>query len=100
MSNDYQEMFRESHQREFGFWLTKRRVIVDNIRVRSIGKNKTVHALAIQRADAGEQPKVMTRTQVYYATEGNQSKCLETPVYDLNDLKGGMFIEGPSIILN
>ena len=75
-------------------------MIVDNIRVRSVGKGKTVHALPIQKAEAGEQPKVMTVTKVYYATEGNQSKCLETPVYDLNDLKGGMFIEGPAIILN
>lgn len=42
----------------------------------------------------------MTKTQVYYATEGNQSSCIETPVYDLNDLKGGMRVKGPGIILN
>ena len=73
---------------------------MDNVRVRSIGKSKTVHALAIDRATEGETPKVMTATPVYYATEGNTSRCLDTPVYDLNDLKGGMFINGPSIILN
>lgn len=97
---DYQELFRLSHQREFGFWLTKRRVIVDNVRVRSIGKKKTVNALAIEKATEGETPKVMTTTPVYYATEGNTSRCLDSPVYDLNDLKGGMFVNGPSIILN
>jgi 5-oxoprolinase (ATP-hydrolysing) len=73
---------------------------VDNVRVRSIGKSKTVHALAIKKAAEGETPKVMTTTPVYYATEGNTSRCLDSPVYDLNDLKGGMFINGPSIILN
>lgn len=36
---DYSEAFRQSHQREFGFWLTKRRVLIDNIRVRSIAKS-------------------------------------------------------------
>jgi len=46
---DYAEMFRQSHQREFGFWLTKRRVIVDNIRVRSVGKSKTINALQIEK---------------------------------------------------
>lgn len=34
----------------------------------------------------------MTTTEVYFATEGNQSKKLETPVYDLEDLKAGMKI--------
>lgn len=99
---DYNELFRLSHQREFGFWLTKRRVIVDNIRVRSIGKNQTVHALPIEKSKEGETPKVMTTTPVYYAatSESNTSRCLSTPVYDLNDLKGGMVVSGPSIILN
>ena len=75
-------------------------MIVDNIRVRSIGKNKTVHALAIERSKEGEVPKVMTTTPVYYSTDGNTSRCLDSPVYDLNDLKGGMLVDGPSIILN
>jgi len=41
--SDYAEQFRLSHQREFGFWLTKRRVLIDNIRVRSVGKSRTIH---------------------------------------------------------
>ena len=47
---EYAEMFRLSHQREFGFWLTKRRVLVDNIRVRSVGKSKTINAIQIPKA--------------------------------------------------
>jgi hypothetical protein len=45
-------------------------------------------------------PKVMTQTDVYYVVEGGKTKCLSTPVYDLNDLKGGMLVNGPAIILN
>lgn len=41
--DDYAESFRLSHQREFGFWLTKRRVLIDNVRVRSVGKSRTIH---------------------------------------------------------
>jgi 5-oxoprolinase (ATP-hydrolysing) len=47
LDGDYAEMFRQSHQREFGFWLTKRRVLVDNVRVRSVGKSKTINAQRI-----------------------------------------------------
>jgi 5-oxoprolinase (ATP-hydrolysing) len=36
---DYAEAFRAAHQREFGFWLTKRRILVDNARARSVGKS-------------------------------------------------------------
>ena len=97
---DYAEQFRLSHQREFGFWLTKRRVLVDNVRVRSVGKSKTINALQIGKAEVGEVPNVMTTTDVYYVTDGNQTKKLSTPVYDLEALKGGMFISGPGIILN
>ena len=43
----YAESFRLSHQREFGFWLTKRRVIIDNVRVRSVGRSQTVSSLSI-----------------------------------------------------
>ena len=68
---DYAELFRQSHQREFGFWLTKRRVLVDNVRVRSIGRSKTVSAIKIETAQPGEVPKIMTTTEVYYMTEGN-----------------------------
>jgi 5-oxoprolinase (ATP-hydrolysing) len=56
IDGDYAEMFRQSHQREFGFWLTKRRVLVDNIRVRSVGKSKTINAIKIAKAEPGELP--------------------------------------------
>lgn len=32
--------------------------------------------------------------------EGGASKPLETPVYELEGLKGGMGVQGPAIILN
>jgi 5-oxoprolinase (ATP-hydrolysing) len=34
----YIKGFEESHRREFGFNLEKRKIMIDNIRVRSIGK--------------------------------------------------------------
>jgi 5-oxoprolinase (ATP-hydrolysing) len=97
---DYAEMFRLSHQREFGFWLTKRRVLVDNIRVRSVGKSKTINAIQIPKAQGGELPSPMTSKEVYFVTDGNQTRKLSTPVFDLEALKGGMTLAGPAIILN
>lgn len=37
---------------------------------------------------------------VFFAVEGGTAKSLDTPVFDLEKLKGGMAIAGPAIILN
>jgi 5-oxoprolinase (ATP-hydrolysing) len=47
--SDYAESFRLAHQREFGFWLTKRRVLIDNIRVRSVGRSQTITPIRIEK---------------------------------------------------
>lgn len=75
-------------------------MLVDNVRVRSVGKNQTINQLPIGWSQQGEKPVEIKKTPVYFVVEGGQAKSLETPVYDLEALKGGMKIEGPSIILN
>jgi 5-oxoprolinase (ATP-hydrolysing) len=37
--NDYKIKFEDLHRREFGFILSGRKLYVDNVRVRSVGKN-------------------------------------------------------------
>ena len=49
LDEDYAKGFQELHQREFGFWLTNRAILVDNIRVRSVGKSQTIHAIEIAK---------------------------------------------------
>ena len=70
----------------FGFWLTKRRVLVDIILVRSVGKSKTINAIQIRKAQGGEIPSPMNSTEVYFVTDGNQTRKLPT-------------LAGPAIIL-
>ena len=65
-----------------------------------MGKSHTIQALQIDKALPDEVPNVMIQSDVYYVVEGGKTKCLSTPVYDLNDLKGGMLFNGPAIILN
>lgn len=38
--SQYIKGFEESHKREFGFNLEKRKIIIDNVRVRSVGNAK------------------------------------------------------------
>ncbi|KAK1519914.1 hydantoinase B/oxoprolinase [Colletotrichum paranaense] len=96
---DYGTAFIQQHRYEFGFTLDDRDIIVDDVRVRGIGKSfrhaeKTVdqQLKELKRTDV-EQNKAHNRQQVYFE-EGR----LDTPVYKLEDLGTGETIKGPAML--
>lgn len=48
--------FEEQHKREFGFNLEKRKIIIDNIRVRSVGDASVAAQKPIEVVKDGEVP--------------------------------------------
>jgi len=96
----YAEAFYRQHEQEFGFNFAKRQILIDNVRVRSIGVQHTIHSIEIEKMTAGEKPTPITTTEVYF--EGNDGQAVKniTQVFDLEKLKSGMKIKGPAIILN
>ena len=92
--------FVKQHEQEFGFTLPDRDIIVDDVRVRGIGKTfegleKTVdqQLKEITPKDLSKGDKVYTTKSVYF--EGGRQ---ETAVYKLEDLAVGDRIKGPAII--
>ncbi|TLD04193.1 hypotheticalsprotein, partial [Venturia nashicola] len=92
--------FIKQHEQEFGFTLPDRDIIVDDVRVRGIGKTfegleRTVdQQLAdIQPKDVAKGDKVYGSKSVYF--EGGRQ---ETSIYKLEDLAVGDRIKGPAII--
>ena len=91
--------FVKQHEQEFGFTLPDRDIIIDDVRVRGIGKSfegleKTVddQLKEIHRTDIGEQ-KQYGESSVYF--EGGR---LRTPIYKLENLDIGDQIQGPAIL--
>ncbi|KAI1389762.1 Hydantoinase B/oxoprolinase-domain-containing protein [Hypoxylon trugodes] len=91
--------FVNHHRYEFGFTLDDRDIIIDDVRVRGIGKSfryqdKTVdqQLKEVKRQAAGEN-KAYGKSQVYF--EGGR---LNTPIYKLEDLSVGDEINGPAIL--
>ena len=91
--------FVKQHEQEFGFTLPDRDIIVDDIRVRGIGKSfegleKTVdqQLKEIHPKDLKDKKRYGT-SNVYF--EGGRQ---DTPIYKLNDLDVGDRIQGPAII--
>lgn len=91
--------FVKHHRYEFGFTLDERDIIVDDVRVRGIGKSfryqdKTVdqQLKEVKRQSIGDK-KAYSKSQVYF--EGGRR---ETPIYKLEDLAVGDEISGPAVL--
>jgi len=96
----YGKAFVKQHQQEFGFTLPDRDIIVDDVRVRGIGKSfegldKTVDQqlkeIKMKGVESGN--KVYKRSKVYF--EGGRQ---DTPIYRLEDLEVGDKINGPAVL--
>ncbi|KAI3326002.1 hydantoinase B/oxoprolinase [Xylariaceae sp. AK1471] len=91
--------FVKHHRYEFGFTLDERDIIIDDVRVRGIGKSfryqdKTVdQQLKEVKRQATEDRKAHGKSQVYF--EGGRR---ETPIYRLEDLDVGDEINGPAVL--
>jgi 5-oxoprolinase (ATP-hydrolysing) len=91
--------FVDQHRYEFGFTLDERDVIVDDVRVRGIGKSfrsleRTVdQQLSTLERRAADESKAHSRGKVYF--EGGR---LDTPIYKLADLGLGDEIRGPAML--
>lgn len=90
--------FVQQHEQEFGFTLPDRDIIVDDVRVRGIGKSfqTTEKTVDEQLRDSNPMDVVgreFRRSQVYF--EGGRR---ETPIYKLDDLEMNDRVKGPAIL--
>ena len=94
--------FVKQHQQEFGFTLPNRDIIVDDVRVRGIGKSfeglgKTVdqqlREVTPRDVKTGDTRKEYKRAEVYF--DGGRR---DTPIYRLENLDVGDRIKGPAIL--
>ncbi|GJQ79107.1 hypothetical protein Trydic_g5362 [Trypoxylus dichotomus] len=90
---DFLKSFIDRYQTEFGFVIKHRDVIVDDIRVRGIGKNLVEQDLE-KNAAVGD-PEIEKFVQTYF--EGG---FYETKVYLLEKLFRGHVLNGPAIIMD
>ncbi|KAL4889122.1 Hydantoinase B/oxoprolinase-domain-containing protein [Aspergillus ambiguus] len=94
------DAFVKQHEQEFGFTLPDRDIIVDDVRVRGVGKTfhgleKTVDDQLKEAKPKDVANKECLKRQVYF--DGGR---LETPVYKLDDLAVNDRIKGPAIIVD
>ena len=88
----FTEAFIRSYRREFGFSLQQREILIDDLRVRSIGHAGGLTKQPIPRAEKKPEKKEIVSC---YFDGGWQ----QTDLFDLNDLLAGQRIKGPAIMI-
>ena len=90
---DFAEAFRATYRREFGFDLVDRDILIDDLRIRSVGKTSGLRRIAIREASG---PPEKLGTCPCYFEDGWQ----DTDIYTLESLQAGHEIPGPAIIIH
>lgn len=96
---EFGRAFVKHHRYEFGFTLDDRDIIVDDVRVRAIGKSSRYKEQTVD-----QQLKSIKRRAVPEGTQHGQRKVyfeggrLNTPIYRLEDLETGDEVSGPAML--
>ena len=95
--HSFESSFVASYKREFGFVLTGRKILVDDLRVRAVGRNLTgLDAPTPAGGRTAKAAAVPEETVSVYFEGGRQ----DTAVYALSALQSGCEIKGPAILLD
>lgn len=100
----YESIFIENYKREFGFELIGRKVVVDDVRVRAVGKSASSEGIAsdamgtdtTKTASCSVVPAPIYSDKVSVFFEGQR---METPVFFMDKLISGQEVLGPAIIV-
>ena len=95
---DYVSAFRQTYLREFGFDLTGREIIVDDLRVRAVAKSPGLQKYPLAKKDV--TPGAVEQTKCYFMSESSGCGAWqETPIYRLENLGAGQQLRGPVIVM-
>ncbi|XP_025832170.1 5-oxoprolinase isoform X2 [Agrilus planipennis] len=90
---NFLESFLTRYRTEFGFTIDNRAILVDDIRMRGVGKTR--FNIEIEEVEVKGSPGITKQTQVYFS-DGFKN----TNVYHLENLLPGHTINGPAIIMD
>lgn len=83
-------------QREFGFVLEGRAIVVDDLRVRATGRGVELPTAPVEAPPSGSLPAPAAQELVYFEQGGRQL----TPAFLLGTLLPGHQVPGPAILID
>jgi 5-oxoprolinase (ATP-hydrolysing) len=99
---DFLGAFRKAHQREFSFDFEDRTVLVEDIRVRGIGKSTLVEEIKphTELVKIAKRPLDLAGHNEYTKVTFDTSGPVSVPVCQLSQLVAGDVIPGPAILID
>lgn len=106
---DFEKAFKRMYKSEFGFLLDSKNIVVDDLKVRGIGKTfdslgqsvfeelKELKTRVVGADEGNEEEKVAMRYSVYFEGVG---RVHDTRVYELDRLEVGDEVRGPAMIID
>jgi 5-oxoprolinase (ATP-hydrolysing) len=94
--NAYKKNFRKNYIREYGFELSNRTILVDDIRIRAIGKATPSGAMRSEKVDTAESNYVSSNELVDLCVDGRYEQC---PLFVWSQLSPNDSVIGPAIIV-
>lgn len=102
---DYETAFKKTYKTQFGFLLDTKNIIVDDIKVRGIGKTfDTLGPSIYSEVDTLRSGNTLASSShadsyhsVYFEKIGRVEK---TPVYVLGELPVGLVVQGPAVVID
>lgn len=91
--DNFLNKFLNRYKTEFGFTIKDRQIVVDDVRIRGVGKTDIEEETL--KEPAGGEAKIEHKTSVYFE-DGHH----ETNVYLSSNLSPGHVIDGPAIIMD
>lgn len=98
---DFGKAFTDRHMREFGF-TQPRNILVDDIRIRSVGKGMDIQVVSPFEQLAELKPVYLTKSEaadtrkVYFEKEG----WIETLIFHLDKIPNDRKVRGPAMIID
>ncbi|KAJ4972148.1 hypothetical protein NE237_005247 [Protea cynaroides] len=93
LESDYAVEFVKMFQKEYGFKLQNRNILINDVRVRGIGVTNILNPRELEPVSG--TPQVEGRYKVYFGNGWH-----ETPLFKLENLGYGNVLPGPAIIMN
>lgn len=103
---EFEKVFVETYKQEFGFVLSEKEIIVDDIRVKGIGKSfdvlqESVHSEHAKLSKDGFKKassalEKASKKSVYFEQTGR----IDIPIVRLKEMKPGHGVQGPAVLVD
>ena len=93
---DFATSFTAAYKREFGFDIPGRVIVVDDVRVRCVGRSGVGEQWTLAQAEQVHAPPVLCRTSACFAGRGR----VDVDVHSLTQLLAGHTVTGPALIVD